>query len=411
VGEGKIKIGMIVRGMNTVPNRLAALPRNVVEISKRIKMKSFILTDGREDIKYTLEGLPVYQVKGSVGTLKSFKELVNLTKSLDVDVVNFHGSLIGGIFLTHSWEKLNVPIVLNLYTSKLLLQDFKTLKLSDIRFHGRILDDVKEWTGSFIPSFLLRHYFVGKDIKKIVVPSQRMKRSFEETLRQEKLVCCIPPGVDLKRFKRSNNEKVVKMKEKLGFKEDDVVVLHSGLGSVLRGADDLILAMRNVIKKLPRAKLLLTIFSGGFGGPEYLLDHVEYIKRLAFQKLPHNSVKIISQPIQNIEDYYSLSDLVVLPYRFVGDFPECPLTLLEAMACGKIVISTNVGAIHEYIRNRICLVPTKNVKDVAKRIIKILSDKELYRTISESNRSFIEKEHNWETLSKKMEKVYKEACN
>ena len=64
-----------------------------------------------------------------------------------------------------------------------------------------------------------------------------------------------------------------------------------------------------------------------------------------------------------ISQYYSIADVMVMPS--IWDDPA-PITILEAMACGKALITTDSGGIPEYVGNDNCIIVKRNNKIVDK---------------------------------------------
>jgi glycosyltransferase involved in cell wall biosynthesis len=75
--------------------------------------------------------------------------------------------------------------------------------------------------------------------------------------------------------------------------------------------------------------------------------------------------------------YLSISDVVVLPFKFWPQV-ECPLTLLEAMAMEKPIVTTKVGAIPELISNEQngLIIPSNEPKILASSVRRLLIDRD-----------------------------------
>ena len=96
-----------------------------------------------------------------------------------------------------------------------------------------------------------------------------------------------------------------------------------------KGYDRVFQALPEVLREVPNAIYLLV------GGGDYLAETREKIKSLGLEKYV-----IMTGAISNEEriDYYNLCDVFILPSKKEG----CPaIVLLEAMACGKPVITGN----------------------------------------------------------------------
>jgi len=106
-------------------------------------------------------------------------------------------------------------------------------------------------------------------------------------------------------------------------------------------------------------------------------------------------------------DEYSRSDIFCLLTKY-----ECeimPLTILEAMMMGKIVIATTRGAISIMIADKKTgfLVENKNPKKIVGIIREVSSNEKLANTISKSARESYKKNYTLSSHLRKIENIYK----
>jgi len=371
----------------------SAIARCGLEIAKRTD--SIILTNGKYEGEKIVEGIKVYQIKGEgINSFKRMAEKLEKLRGEKISEIFFVGGIIGAICSVKYFKKLGLPIILNLYSYKARLRDYKSLYLKDFFLNFRRIFRHYFFYTLFIPEFVIKKYFSDRAVKEIIVASDRLKKIYEEKLGRR--IYKIPPGVDLKRFRK---KKVDLLRKKMGFDKKDKIILYSGLSSFLRGIDNLIY----VFKKLDagKTKVLLTIYSEK--GDSVPFKNIEKIKKMVGGR---KDVKIITKPLENIEDYYNLADLAVFMYRFAGDIPECPLTMIEFMACEKPVIAGDVGAIGEYA-GKCPVVNPKDKERLKDTIKKILEDNGLREKLGQEARRFIEREHDWD----KNVEIIKEIVN
>jgi len=100
---------------------------------------------------------------------------------------------------------------------------------------------------------------------------------------------------------------------------------------------------------------------------------------------------------------YNLSSLFVFPSLYEG----FGLPVLEAMACGVPVISSNRGAIPEVIGDAGILINPESIEEISSSIIKVLENEELRKIMIEKG---LERAKNF-TIKKMAESFLKVLCN
>ena len=96
---------------------------------------------------------------------------------------------------------------------------------------------------------------------------------------------------------------------------------------------------------------------------------------------------IFTGAVPDVADYYYLSDLLVLPSNHEGR----AIVLIEAMACGKPVISTDVGGTRDVIvdgKNGF-IVPLGDSDAISQKIILLLSNPKKMISMGEIGQEFV----------------------
>jgi glycosyltransferase involved in cell wall biosynthesis len=107
---------------------------------------------------------------------------------------------------------------------------------------------------------------------------------------------------------------------------------------------------------------------------------------------------------EDVPQYLVASDVFVLPSLYEG----FGIVILEAMAAGLPVITTNVGGPPDIIKDGVngYLVEVKNSEQIADRVIRILNDNGLKEKMSENNRMEVKK-YSWESVTMQLESLFR----
>lgn len=101
----------------------------------------------------------------------------------------------------------------------------------------------------------------------------------------------------------------------------------------------------------------------------------------------------------------SSCDLMIMPSLFEG----LPLTLIEYMAYGKLIIATNINGINEILNEKNgILVQKENSDELAKAISKVVDDPESFVTLSEQASKDYEAIFSYEKFLNGYREVYKQ---
>jgi len=92
-----------------------------------------------------------------------------------------------------------------------------------------------------------------------------------------------------------------------------------------------------------------------------------------------------------------------------GDLEGIPVSLMEAMASGVVVISSYHSGIPELIKDGISgmLVQEKQIAEITEKIKKIIEEPQTYKRLAEEARREIEENYNLEKIKEKINNLYK----
>lgn len=135
---------------------------------------------------------------------------------------------------------------------------------------------------------------------------------------------------------------------------------------------------------------------GGAIDLEYATRCVKAVKDLGLE----DNVKFMGGT-KEPEKAYSAGDIVAISSIMEG----FPFTVIEAMACGKAVVASDVGGVREALDGCGLLVRSRRPRDLAKGIVRLLQDREMREKFE---KAALEKVISEFTLKKCIEEIKKE---
>ena len=221
-----------------------------------------------------------------------------------------------------------------------------------------------------------------------------------EKISGEKSIEVIPMGVDLRLFGSKNEN--AGLRKKFGIKKE--FILSVGRLAEKKGIKYLVMAMENIIKKFPEARLVIVGDGPERGNLETLVKNIGLGGNIIFAGKISN---------RNLPEFYATADLFVGPSIVTenGDTEGLGVVFLEALASGTCVIGSNVGGIPDIIEhNRTGLLARqKDVKQLSDSITKLLLDKNLRKRLALNGQKKVRKMYSWELIGKKFDKLFQQV--
>jgi glycosyltransferase involved in cell wall biosynthesis len=208
----------------------------------------------------------------------------------------------------------------------------------------------------------------------------------------------IPFGVDQKKFKPLPKKAELLEKYKI-LPPEKIILFVGGLDKAhyFKGVSVLLEAFNLVIKDISDVKLLIV----GEG------DLKKKYQNLAAELKIGNKV-VFAGRISNEElpNHYNLAEVVVL--SSIDHSEAFGLVLLEAMACAKPIIASDLAGVRTLIEVGVngFLAKAGDASDLAEKIKKILTEQELASFFGQAGRKKVEEVYNWEKVGKKLEEAY-----
>lgn len=176
-------------------------------------------------------------------------------------------------------------------------------------------------------------------------------------------------GINLSKFQKDITPKEKEeIRKKLGFSDDDFVVMYCGRLIKEKGVLELVKSINEINNK--KIKLMI-VGSINFGNN----DTNEYLNKLN-SEISDSNGRIVATGYIKYDDiyrYYKSSDLAVIPSISID---AAPLVNIEAMASGIPTIITNKGGAPEYASDDSIILSTDNlIGKLKESIINLYNDK------------------------------------
>lgn len=205
----------------------------------------------------------------------------------------------------------------------------------------------------------------------------------------------LAPGVDEGLFRRGAGGAEIRARYGLGARP--VVVCVSRLVP-RKGQDALLHAWPHVLRRVPDARLLLV------GGGPYRGELESLAGRLGVRDSVHLTGSV---PWPELPAHFDAGDVFAMPCRTRRrglDVEGLGMVYLEASATGLPVVAGDSGGAPDAVLDGETgfVVPGRSVRDLAVRLIELLTDPDRARAMGEKGRSWVEREWRWDLVTHRL---------
>jgi len=355
----------------------------VVNVSPNVRV--IHLVAGPEKPIPKRENLPLIDI-----FVKAFSDFAK-KENLSYDLLHGH-YYFSGLAGLKVRKKLEIPLIMTFHTLALM----KNLV-------GRTTDEKEE------------EYRINAELELVqkadcLIATSDSDRAYLKYLYNapEEKISVATPGVDTKLFSEIPQ---LEAKKEIGARTEHKIILAVGRIEPLKGFDSLLFALKILLVRNPQLKnqLCLWIVGGDTSEPPALwskeLKHLETLRR---QLGITTSVKFVGrEPQKRLPYYYSAASVVVMP----SHYESFGLVALEAMACGRPVIASNVTGVSSLIgtkRGKL-ITSVNNPLLLADQIEDLITNRGKFTQVKEKLKKEAEK-HTWTKTARKMDRVYKNFC-
>lgn len=313
----------------------------------------------------------------------AYQKIVEIIKDFQPDIVHTHASKAGFLGRLAAYN----CGVENIYHT----------------FHGHVFHS---YFGTFKTLFYknIERYMAKKSTKIIAISEQQKKElvEFHKICSSEK-VEIVPLGFDLDKFQEEKDFKRIDFRKKYNLKEDDVAIGIVGRLVPIKNHFFFLNSINEVLKKSDKNVKAFIIGDG-----EEKENITNYCKSLGLKTTTQNDSQkadiIFTSWITNIDWANAGLDVIALTSFNEGT----PVSLIEAQASEKSVVSLEIGGIGDIVNNNISgfLSKIENPKKFKENLLKLVEDKKLRVKMGLAGKEFVFKRFHYNRLVKDIEELY-----
>ena len=294
-----------------------------------------------------------------------------------IDMIHCHWVLPQGFFCAILKKTFNIPLIL-------------TAHAGDVFF---VLNN---------PVLMPFGKFAVSNSEICIANSKATKDAAVAVAGNQKEIKIIPMGVELNVFNGKHQNQNIRAKHNI----NGDMLLAVGRFAEKKGFKYLIKAIPLVLEKFPETKLLII----GFGPLEKSLKDL-----VAKMNISSSVIFPGKMTSDELAKYFAVSDIFVGPSIVTdsGDTEGLGIVFFEALASNTAVIASRVGEITDFIIDHETglLANQKDTEDLERKIIRLISDRELRKKLALKGKKHVEDNFSWENITDQYLSIYKQILN
>lgn len=349
-------VGKVKLKLYRVPDSRKFLSRLAYSVYNRLSLTNFLIT---RNFNFARMYYP------------SFQSYINdVLKAEDFDIIYSDYFVAFYIYRLKLLKKVKAPVIVD-FTFPILYGQRQFFKYGDLP--DKLLS---------ISAYLLYRLFEVNTYKYFDGGIYVSKRHLELSKPFVPRRCfVIPPGVDVGYFKPLNTVPT------------DPIILFTGGMHHLPNISAVLWFYHKVYPYIKQAVPNIKFYIVG-------RNPVSKIKKLA-----SDETVIVTGRVEDVRPYFGMASVFVNP--IIVDDGGIKTKVLEAMAMGKAVVSTPLGARDIGAMDGKNIVIARNEVDFANKVIELLRDENERKRIGREARKFVEENYSWERQSKALYDVLK----
>lgn len=313
---------------------------------------------------------------------KAFLEIKKIIREFRPDIVHTHAAKSGALGRLAAISE-NVPVIVH-------------------TFHGHVFHS---YFGKLKSSlYVTIERFLAKYSSKVIAISSLQKKDLVNkfSICEENKIETIPLGFNLEIFNKDMDTKRDEFRKKYNLDNEIIAIGIIGRLTKIKNHELFLRAAKNLL--LATEKKVRFFIIGDGEDKNDLIDLADTLQIRHRENSPKGNQLFFTSWIQHIDIALAGLDIVALTSLNEGT----PVTLIEAKASKKPVISTDVGGVGDIIRNQVTgiLVPSDDLDTFSMELIELVNNDEKRMMIAENGYDEIRKNFSYERLVKDMRELY-----
>ncbi len=316
--------------------------------------------------------------------LLAYIEIRNIMKSYKPDIVHTHASKSGALGRLAA-VSLKVPIIIH-------------------TFHGHVFHSYFGRLKTYF--YILIERFLAKKSNAIIAISNLQKKELSEDFKicNPDKISVIPLGFELDKFQENTDENRANFRNEFSINKNEILIGIVGRLTKIKNHKFFLDSIKSVVNQI---KQPIKVFIIGDGEEKEIL--FDYSKELGFsisstEKKDNNALIHFVSWRSDMCSVYAGLDIVALTSLNEGT----PVTLIEAQAAKKPVISTDVGGVRDVVRHGVTGLLSKrgDSKNFVKNLILLIEDSNLRELMGSSGNANVSKTFSYKRLIKDVSYLY-----
>ena len=364
--------------------------RYVFEIAKGINNNFVdvnVISNGEKSESKFLDGICVRYVRASDRSLHASPDTLKVLLEEDPDVIIM---LIGLLDLLRKKPSIGKPTIAILTSPLYGVGGLLRLGPCELIIHARLI--YLHFFSALVPRFLLKRG--ARFYNHFIVLSDRNRTRLSRCGINPEKISVVKPGILNSDLVVPHSSEVQNVRDRI-CSAGSPVILYYGSPLTLRGTDTLLQALTQV--SVPTHLVLLSRIDDVSS-----IEEVHMLERMIENYGLANRVVINASIADHheIKNFLCAADIICLPFKLV--ISDVPITILEAMALGKPVISTNLDGIPELLSERGVIVRPNKSDELATMLARLLMIRGYALRLGELARNFMLDYPRWEDQSREV---------